>query len=800
MLGYGSVSEKSKSSSRSSTTSETTVDQVGLKSKKRATFKTLSTSDRKDLHKLLGRIGESRVYPASETELDAFHKRLVDESKVYGFGRHLIIHALYNLSTEHMKKQFPKDIPDGEEPDQDVVDHLARKLFPFSYDLVELRSTVTHGSPCLTVNAAMTELQEVKERHRKLCHRWSIKDRLTKEELRVGLLRRVPTAVRTAYTYLPNTRSLSLTELFQNLSEIESNMRTLHADPSLHLVGTSDDNTPVIATATNRPIVTRRALPKVAPRATVATPPTPDVPPPVLRRCRWCQSPQHSSYYCTKKPTCPHCGRAGHDADVCWSTKRNAKVGDRAISVTKTNQGLLVRVQDEKNAAEIYDMISKYTASRAAATAKAYQSAAVRRQTQDAARRAASSVWAMEETPQPQSPTPSAEAATPAPTLNLNRVAFNIPPKDELLVRVDGTTISAQIDGGADCSVLAEHLLPTLPSHIKSAWEPSEEQEEVRLAAGTTKLKGYIDLPVQCPLGNVLERFLVIHGCNTTLLGRTWLTAIKALVDYNTRTIRNDHGELSLLTAGIDIHAIEMAEEKFTEADLQARCDSKLDDNQRQAIVDILKEHKEIYTHTKPGACLAATCKVNLKDGAEPVYQPPRYYSPEQEAESIRQVHDLEKAGAVRPSESPWCARQVMVPKKGGEVRICVDYRDLNKLTIPDAFPLPPIEMILKHLAEAKYFIALDLKAGYHQIPMHPDSIPLTAFATPDGLYEYLVMPFGLRNAPAIFQRMVQKIFAGMLYRSAVVYIDDIVIYAKTFEDLCTEFREACRRLRQYQT
>eukprot|EP01053_Blabericola_migrator_P002499 Blabericola_migrator_1__2498@NODE_1702_length_3972_cov_8_630474_g1102_i0_p1_GENE_NODE_1702_length_3972_cov_8_630474_g1102_i0NODE_1702_length_3972_cov_8_630474_g1102_i0_p1_ORF_typecomplete_len188_score21_39_NODE_1702_length_3972_cov_8_630474_g1102_i016002163 len=187
-----------------------------------------------------------------------------------------------------------------------------------------------------------------------------------------------------------------------------------------------------------------------------------------------------------------------------------------------------------------------------------------------------------------------------------------------------------------------------------------------------------------------------------------------------------------------------MAEGKFKEADLQARCDLRLADSQRQAIVDILKKHKEIYTPTKPGACVAATCKVNLK-----VYQPPRC-SPEQEAESIRQVDDLEKAGAVRPPESSWCARQVTALKKGGEVRICVDYRDLNKLTIPDAFPLPPIETVVKHLAEAKYFIALDLKD--HQIPMHPDSIPLTAFATPDGLHEYLAMPFGLRNAPAIFQ------------------------------------------------
>eukprot|EP01053_Blabericola_migrator_P005453 Blabericola_migrator_1__5452@NODE_2789_length_2350_cov_110_777486_g1748_i0_p2_GENE_NODE_2789_length_2350_cov_110_777486_g1748_i0NODE_2789_length_2350_cov_110_777486_g1748_i0_p2_ORF_typecomplete_len179_score9_37zfCCHC_4/PF14392_6/0_19_NODE_2789_length_2350_cov_110_777486_g1748_i014752011 len=109
--------------------------------------------------------------------------------------------------------------------------------------------------------------------------------------------------------------------------------------------------------------------------------------------------------YCTKKPTCPHCGRAGHDADVCGSAKRNAKVGDRAVSVTRANQDLLVQVQDEKNAAETYDMISKYTANRDAAAATAYQSAAVHRQTKDAARRAASSVngpWKRHLRPRPQ--------------------------------------------------------------------------------------------------------------------------------------------------------------------------------------------------------------------------------------------------------------------------------------------------------------------------------------------------------------------------------------------------------------
>eukprot|EP01053_Blabericola_migrator_P009495 Blabericola_migrator_1__9494@NODE_5158_length_857_cov_25_383544_g3278_i0_p1_GENE_NODE_5158_length_857_cov_25_383544_g3278_i0NODE_5158_length_857_cov_25_383544_g3278_i0_p1_ORF_typecomplete_len177_score24_80RGCC/PF15151_6/0_83RGCC/PF15151_6/7_2e02_NODE_5158_length_857_cov_25_383544_g3278_i0221751 len=142
-------------------------------------FTPLSTDDKKDLRKLLARIGESSLHPASEAELDAIHKRFIDESKVYGFERHLIIHALYNLSTEHMKKRFPKDIPDTEEPDQEVVDHLARKLFPFSDDMVTFRSIITQARPRATVNGAMTELLEVKERYEKLCHRWHEKDTLS---------------------------------------------------------------------------------------------------------------------------------------------------------------------------------------------------------------------------------------------------------------------------------------------------------------------------------------------------------------------------------------------------------------------------------------------------------------------------------------------------------------------------------------------------------------------------------------------------------------------------------------------
>ncbi len=145
----------------------------------------------------------------------------------------------------------------------------------------------------------------------------------------------------------------------------------------------------------------------------------------------------------------------------------------------------------------------------------------------------------------------------------------------------------------------------------------------------------------------------------------------------------------------------------------------------------------------------------------------------------MSQVNELLEKGLVRPSSSPFCSPVLLVQKKDGSFRMCVDYRALKK---SNRFPVPMIDDIFNKLQGSSYYSRIDLKSGYHQIRIVPEDIHKTAFRTTFGLYEFLVMPFGLTNAPATFNRMMDKIFRP--YRSFTgVFFDDIIIFLKTLEE-----------------
>lgn len=153
--------------------------------------------------------------------------------------------------------------------------------------------------------------------------------------------------------------------------------------------------------------------------------------------------------------------------------------------------------------------------------------------------------------------------------------------------------------------------------------------------------------------------------------------------------------------------------------------------------------------------------------------------------------------GVVQSSTSPWAAPIVLVKKKDGTTRFCVDYRKLNNVTRKDAYPLPHIDETLDALSGAKVFSTLDLASGYWQVEMDAADCEKTAFATRHGLFEFQVMPFGLCNAPGTFQRLMEFVLAGLQWQTCLVYLDDVIVYGQEFDEHLERLREVFNRFRQ---
>ena len=181
--------------------------------------------------------------------------------------------------------------------------------------------------------------------------------------------------------------------------------------------------------------------------------------------------------------------------------------------------------------------------------------------------------------------------------------------------------------------------------------------------------------------------------------------------------------------------------------------------------------------------------RIDLILGATPVAKAAYRLAPLEMKELQSQLQELQDKGFIRPSHSPWGAPVLFVKKKDGTLRMCIDYRELNKLTIKNRYPLPRIDDLFDQLQGAKYFSKIDLRSGYHQLRVSDADIEKTAFRTRYRHFEFTVMPFGLTNAPAVFMHLMNRVCKLYLEKFVIVFIDDILIYSKTKDEHQTHLK-----------
>jgi hypothetical protein len=271
------------------------------------------------------------------------------------------------------------------------------------------------------------------------------------------------------------------------------------------------------------------------------------------------------------------------------------------------------------------------------------------------------------------------------------------------------------------------------------------------------------------------------------ILGMNWLAQHKATLNTDQRTIRLSHNQEEIL---LSIPISTKTTGRLYEAIILEIKD-----------IPIVCEFPNVFPEDLPGLPPERDVEfvIELKPNTAPISRRSYRMPPNELAELKIQLQDLLEKGFIRPSSPPWGCLAIFVKKKDQTLRMCVDYRPLNEVTIKNKYPLPRIDILFDQLTGARVFSKIDLRSGYHQICIRPEDIPKTAFTTRYGLFEYLVMSFRLTNAPVHFTYLMNSVFMPELDKFVVVFIDDILIYSKNEEEHAQHLRIVLTRLREHQ-
>jgi len=380
--------------------------------------------------------------------------------------------------------------------------------------------------------------------------------------------------------------------------------------------------------------------------------------------------------------------------------------------------------------------------------------------------------------------------ATPAPSLT----------GTSALITLSGTLnklpIIALVDCGSGGNFISQRFIQkyALPTTVVDGLRT------VTLANGTTLPCNRALLQGSLRIGSYRQAF-PLHVIDLPhydiILGTPWLQAHTPHIDWRARTLDFIHnGERIYLSSSMPAPTSPptplLLSGSAARRQLRKGCTAHLaflpssllspistDQTSLPKAHSLLEDYSDVFAAPQGLPPLRAhQHPIQVEEGSIPPFRPPYRLSPAEDAELRKQLVTLLEAGHVRPSQSPYAAPVLFVKKKDGTMRMCIDYRALNKITKKDRFPLPRIDDLLDSLHGACVFSKIDLKSAYYQIRIKEDDIHKTAFRTTSGHFEFLVMPFGLCNAPATFQREMNTLFGHLPF--VKVYLDDILIHSRT--------------------
>ena len=218
----------------------------------------------------------------------------------------------------------------------------------------------------------------------------------------------------------------------------------------------------------------------------------------------------------------------------------------------------------------------------------------------------------------------------------------------------------------------------------------------------------------------------------------------------------------------------------------------------RENIRDLLYEYSEVFSKDEwdLGWTDVVTHTIDTGD-TKPIRQQMRRYPPAHLVAIDKQINDMRKQGIIEPASSPWASNIVLAKKKDGTLRCCIDFRQVNDATKKDAYPLPRTDACLDAMSGCSYFSTFDLRSGYHQVKLQPEDSDKTAFITRRGMFKFKTMPFGLCNAGATFQRLMDLVLTGLNLEVCLVYLDDILVFSKTADEHLDRLIQVLKRLKE---